>query len=145
MKLSFVNEWAVLLSNLGMLFGIVFVGVEVQQNSNLVRASSYNENINKMNEWRYEILADPEYLEYIADYRQEDNLEEFKKLLLIRAQWVIYEQAFYSYSYDLMSEPEWERFRSAACTNFRRAERLGYSRSDVRVEPQFWQYLVEGC
>ena len=49
MKLSFVNEWTVLLSNLGMLFGIVFVGVEIQQNSNLVRASSYNENINKMN------------------------------------------------------------------------------------------------
>ena len=145
MKLSFVNEWAVLLSNLGMLFGIVFVGVEIQQNSNLVRASSYNENINKMNEWRYEILADPEYLGYIANYRQVDDLEEFKKLLLIRAQWVIYEQAFYSNSYDLMSEPEWERFRRAACTNFGRAETLGYSRNDVRVEPQFWQYLVEGC
>ena len=67
MKLSFVNEWAVFLSNLGMLFGIVFVGVEIQQNSNLVRASSYNENINKMNEWRYEILADPEYLGYMAN------------------------------------------------------------------------------
>ena len=91
--------------------------------------------------------GDMKYLliQNIWDTWRIDDLEEFKKLLLIRAQWVIYEQAPYSYSYDLMSEPEWERFRSAACTNFGRAERLGYSRKDVRVEPQFWQYLAEGC
>lgn len=144
MKLSDLNEWLTLIANLGVFAGILFLAFEIQQNSNITRTAAYNDNINAFNEWRYEVISDPEALSMIAEYRGVEDVTFLKRDLIINSQWAIYEQAFYSYSYGLMGENEWNRFRASACTNYHRVVDQDISFS-IRVTADFWAYVSTNC
>ena len=144
MKLSELNEWLTLIANIGVFAGLIFLAYEVQQNSDIARTAAYNDNINSFNEWRYEIVSDPELLQMMADYRGHEDATLLKKDMMVNAQWSIYEQAFYSYSYGLMGENEWDRFRGSACTNYRRVVDQDLT-FEIRITADFWTYVSTNC
>ena len=147
MKLSELNEWLSLIANVGVLAGIIFLAIEIQQNTNVVRTAAYNDTVKSFNEWRYAVISDPEALAHIAEYRGVEDVNELKKSMLINSQWAIYEQAFYAYRYGLMEDNEWGRFKGAACTNFRRV--MSQDLPDIavssRLTEEFWNYVSANC
>lgn len=145
MKLSELNEWLTLVANIGVLAGIVFLAFEIQQNTNVIRASAYNDNINSLNEWRYMIASDPEALSLMGDYRGTENVEAFKQRLLINSQWAVYEQAFFSFNYGLMEENEWGRFQSAICVNYNRINDQNMRLSGLSLTGDFQRYISANC
>ena len=46
------NRWLTLAANLGVIVGIVFLGFEIRQNTNIAKASAYRDNIQDIAEWR---------------------------------------------------------------------------------------------
>lgn len=145
MKLSELNEWLTLTANVGVLAGIIFLGIEIQQNTNVIRASSYNDNINSFNAWRSTVISDPESLRLMAEFRGIDDIDSFKTRLLINSQWSVYEQAFYSYSYGLMEENEWSRFSTAVCVNYNRATRQNMTVAQLSLTNDFQEYILANC
>jgi hypothetical protein len=145
MKLSEINEWLNLLANIGVFAGILFLAFEIQQNSNIARTAAYNDNINSFNEWRYQVVSDPEALSMMADYRDVNDVTALKKDIIINSQWAIYEQAFYSYSYGLMAANEWERFKGSVCTNYRRVLNQKNAVLSVRITRDFGTYIEANC
>ena len=145
MKLSELNEWLTLVANVGVIAGIVFLAIEIQQNTDVIRASSYNENLNSFNEWRSLVISDPESLRLMAEFRGLDDVDSFKTRLLINSQWSVYEQAFYSFSYGLMEENEWARFSSAVCVNYNRAKRQDIGVNQLSLTENFQEYVLANC
>lgn len=145
MKVSELNEWLTLVANIGVLAGIIFLAFEIQQNTNVIRASAYNSNIENLNEWRYMVASDPEALRLMADYRGAEDVSAIKQRLLINSQWAVYEQAFFSFNYGLMEENEWSRFQSAVCVNYNRIVSQNMSLSGLSLTEDFQGYIIANC
>ena len=45
MKLIKINHWLTLAANLGVIAGLVFLAIEIRQNTNIAKAEAYRQNI----------------------------------------------------------------------------------------------------
>ena len=82
MKLSETNNYLGLIVNVAVLASIVFLVVELRQNSNIARTSEYRENIQNINDWRttlaeneelnriFRLYMDGKYLDLEEDQRE---------------------------------------------------------------------------
>lgn len=62
------NQWLTLVANLGVIAGLVFLGYEIRQNTNIAKASAYRENIQDIAEWRELFISDAEVARLYATY-----------------------------------------------------------------------------
>jgi len=62
MSLDGINKWLALAANLGVLAGIVFLGLEVRQNSEALLAGSRQDLLNQT------YAGDPDFYEYVIEY-----------------------------------------------------------------------------
>ena len=54
------NQWLTLIANLGVIAGLIFLGFEIRQNTNIAKASAYRDNIQDIAAWRELTITDPE-------------------------------------------------------------------------------------
>lgn len=60
-----LNGWLTLLANLGVLGGLVFVGLEIRQNTSQLRADASNSITAMVNELNVSLYGDPEFAEVV--------------------------------------------------------------------------------
>ena len=58
-----INKWLVLVANLGILVGLIFVGLELQQNTIATKISSLDSTLSQYNHFREHIIRDREVAE----------------------------------------------------------------------------------
>jgi hypothetical protein len=128
MNLDNLNKWLTLAANVGVVAGLVFLVVEVQQNTNIARSSAYRESTQDMADWRALIASNPE-LTYIWDAYLRgradslDELESARLRQLLANAFGSYENAYYAYQLGIMGQSEWVRFENSACRNMGRIDR----------------------
>ena len=87
-----LNEWLTLAANIGVIAGLVFLGLEIQQNTTQLRANtsySINDALAKINAPRY---LDADFADiWVRGLESLDNLDEVEKV------------RFESYAYDLVN------------------------------------------
>lgn len=136
------------LANVGVIGGLVFLGLEIRQNTNIARATAYRENVQDIAAWRSEILADPELTRVYNAYQQDgiatlDEVETTRVAMLVNNVMGSYENSYFARSYGIVGDVEWTRFLTAACIHFRLAKKNGLRLPFLTTE--FKEYLSESC
>lgn len=132
MKLFQWAQVAEIISSLVVVVSLLVLILEIQQNTEALRSSTYDSIASEMIDWHFEMAKNPEARAVFLK-TQQGGLEalEPEELLLARnattAIWLIYERAFYARDYHKLGDAEWSRFHERIC----------------RPKDQFWPF-VEG-
>jgi hypothetical protein len=120
MTLSDWAQAAEIVAALGVIVGLVFLTLDVRENTETTRSAAYGQSIDRLNEWRAHVIRDPDisrlYLAYSEATASELNREDsFRLQLLLTSLWGVYETAFYSRDYGLLGPAEWGRYEVQMC------------------------------
>jgi hypothetical protein len=84
-KTEQLNGWLTLLANFGVILGLVFLGVEINQSNRATEASTYQARISEI-EASYQNAALSDYLPGIYDKFEKEGLESISDIELRRLQ-----------------------------------------------------------
>jgi hypothetical protein len=142
------NQWLTLAANIGVIAGLLFLGYEIRQNTNIAKASAYRENVQDIAAWRELTITDPELSKLYGTYLNQgrDALADGEAARisgLINNIMGSYENAFFARQYGIIGDEEWLRFQSGACMHFSvgRKNRSKFS----FITPRFRQHLEDTC
>ena len=138
-----LNRWLNLTANIGVLIGVIFVAVELRQNSNLARASTRQEIAHDSYEPALAIATD----EGLAAALQKSNsgqeltpTEEQRLITLVYATNAIYDNIYFQYRSGMLEDEQWEAFLSSIRNLRGEPTNQRYLDLDVYSEP--YQELV---
>ncbi len=153
MNIEKLNSWLSLIANVGVLAGIVFLALELQQSTNVARVSEYRENIQDIADWRSTIASDAELSSIWRAYSfsQMDELDQAQKSridLLLLNLFGSYENAYYANKLGIIEDSEWNRFLVGTCIELDRLylsfpERVGVLPFSLTEE--FQEYIKSNC
>ena len=107
-----------ILASVAVVVTLIFVVVEIRQNTEVARAASYAESMDGLTQWRLTMASDPELATLWEAYNfGGERSEDFRLNLLVSTLWGIYENAYYSNQRGLFGRSEWERFERQVCRN----------------------------
>lgn len=147
-----INNWLTLAANLGVMAGIFLLVIELSQEASIASADSFQQTQSELSEWRAMILADKELTNLWRDFVNEsgalDDVQEEDRMrlgFLILSLFSVYESAFYSESYGVYSEIEWEQIDVQACIEFGRANRMGMIIPFQLMTTKYREHLQTNC
>ena len=108
-----------LLSAGAVLVGLIFVGLELRQNTAAVEATTLQSSTDASVEWMMSIASDPELTRIWTTPPSElHNLadtERHQLHLLQRSQWFRFQNAYLQWQRGTLSEEDWEIYRGYVC------------------------------
>ena len=111
MKKIDINVWVQLIGMLGVLGGLVFVGLEMQQSQRIAVASQQQDRaaitVDVVNAF-YEVDVDFQSTYFERNFEYDFTTEEIAYRNMIHKAWFIYENDFYQYTQGLMDERTWQ-------------------------------------
>ncbi len=151
-----LEKWALIAEIIGgvaIVLSLIFVGLEIRGNTQVVRAEAYERNIDSINEWRLELIRDPrlvatagEFYEVFGDDATDEEVERFRLNLLLNTLFGVYEKSYYALQYGILGPDEWIRFESQACLNRARSIEIGlWERMAVLLTREFADHLTVQC
>ena len=151
MNIAKIAQFTEIFSGIAVLMTLVFLYVEVRENSAVIRASSYSQSTEMINEWRYQGANNPKLTRLFrmfqngeADKFNEIEAQQFN--FYIGALWGVYESSYYAKRYGILGEQEWGRFETQACLQYQKGLPQGfwpYMRNLVSEE--FHTYIESHC
>jgi len=114
MKISAVNEVFSLIANIGVIASIVFLGLEMQQNTEMMQSQTRNSIMENQLSFYERAIENNEFAEVIAQKRLDPNSyltgspENFQYALFIASQQRMWENEFYQYQVGLFDQDEFE-------------------------------------
>lgn len=127
-----LNKWAHLaeiVSGIAVVGTLIFLIFEIRENSDLIRANTFEHSIESLIDWRMQIVSNEQSLQTMADYWDSESPELLRRQLIVVNMWSIYEKTYYSQKYGLIGPAEWGRFERVICK---------YTKST----PDFWKENV---
>ena len=110
MNFEKLNRLLSLLANLGVIAGIVFLAMEVQQNTSMMQAQTRDSISNKLIEWQLSIANDQYTAQTFAVGNAADGFESIEQevsyYMLVSSNFRIWENEYYQYSKGLYEEAE---------------------------------------
>ena len=147
-----LNQWLTLAANLGVIAGLIFLGLEIQQNTISTRMAA-RENATQGHIDYLGYLLDNTVLaranEKLSNNQPVDDLEDNQMRIFLQMRWRHYERVYYQYRNDLISDQEWAGFEAGIMRSFRDENDLWrmsgnvWARDKERLSQQFAEY-VEG-
>ena len=151
MSIEKINHWLTLLANIGVLAGIIFLAIELQQNTSISKANGYRENIQGISDWRSDVMSDPGLSEIfrkyyvVQDVSELDGSETTQLFLLILNIFGSYENAYFARDYGVIGDEEWARFEKGVCTHFNITKGLELEIAIAFITDQFRSHLDSVC
>ena len=111
MNFDKLNQWLSLCANLGVLLGIIFLAVELNQNTSMMKSQTRDAMTDKQMGFYSQILSDPEVMEnyiMLSGYRDEFDLGPAQAINLYRTQLRMWENEWYQYQQGLFEDEEFE-------------------------------------
>lgn len=148
-----LTSWAnvaAIVGAFGVVVGFVFLTLEVRANTKITRAATYDRSIDRLNDWRANVIRDPEisrlYLTYSEATTDELSPEDrFRLQVLLTSLWGVYETAFYSRDYGVLGPSEWSRFEVQICGH-RGLNLAEWNRIVApRISRQFRTFIEDSC
>lgn len=153
MNLDKINHWLVLVANVGVVAGIVFLAIEIQQNTNAIQTQTYQSLMEEMNTARWN-STDPvnalimtKYIDGLYDEMAGE--ERFIAQQIAHSRWGIYETAFYARDRGVLGSDEWKRFELVICSIYSLEEPMWeqdpINEINFNLTPRFRNFVVELC
>ena len=111
MNLDSLNKWLMLAANVGVIAGIIFLAIEVQQNTRMMSAQTRDAMTERLTNWQLAISTD-QYASSIyfkGNAGQELDVESGERvsfLLMVNANLRIWENEWYQFQIGLFDETE---------------------------------------
>lgn len=127
-----LSEWtsiAEIASAAAVVITLVVLVIGVHENTDAIRASTYAQSINALNEWRVSIYESREVASYWEAFRtgevdELDNLDISRLAQFVNTLFTIYEHSYFSWQRDLIGDSEWGRFEANICLQYSRVLRV---------------------
>ena len=137
MQISKVKEIGEVLSIVAVLVTLIFLIVEVRENTAAIRTESYGESIARLNDWRLELAADRNLSRLFVEFNSgeeinPDAIERQQIVFIISSLWNIYESAYFANDYGTLGESEWVRMEQMMCRQF----------NYLPARPGFWEEVL---
>ncbi|MDA1370815.1 MAG: hypothetical protein O2971_08665 [Proteobacteria bacterium] len=151
MQISKFKEIGEALSIVAVLITLVFLILEVRENTAAIRTESYGESITRLNDWRLQLASDKELTRMFAQFNSGnltnlDGTESQQFSFVYGSLWSIYESAYFARSYGTLGESEWIRFEQMMCRQFELVTEQDYwSSMDLLLSPEFKSYAQAQC
>jgi hypothetical protein len=150
-KLKETALYAEILSSIAVLLTLIFLVVELRDNTDVSKSLAYGRIASEMTDLRLtanssELLA-PVWERFIyAETEGMNRGDRMRMRALVLSLFSIYEDAYYSEQYGIMDTNEWNRFEGTICANY---ERLISARLTETVTfaltDEFVSYIEEDC
>lgn len=109
-----------LLGAAAVLLGLIFVGLELRQNTAAVEAATLQNLTDASVDWVVRIVEDPELTRiFMSPPEERDKLTavEAQRLhLLMRAQWLRFQNAYLQWQRGTLSDEDWSLYEGFVCT-----------------------------
>ena len=153
MQISKFRDIGEVLSIIAVLITLVFLILEVRENTAAIRTESYGESINRLNEWRLDLASNRELSQMFADFNDRevmdlDRAERQQLSFIMGSLWSIYETAYFARSYGTLGESEWLRFEGMMCRQYEIAvaqEQFWDRGLQILLSPDFKLFVEEQC
>jgi len=143
MNIDRLNDWLTLLANFGVIGGLIFLGLEVQQNTTAVQASAIQESTNVARQQLLLYATNPSLAHLSVTPSGEMTVMERRQLAAMRRSfWIGMQGLFRQWSMGVLPDEEWQMWYRIICPNFA-AEREWPRQAGVLI-PDFVS-LVEAC
>lgn len=110
---------AELIGALAVLLGLIFVGLELRQNTAAVQASTLQGLVDLSTTYLIDTSLDQDFLSVLSraqeDLDQLTDIEELQLQRLIRSQWTRYQSAYRHWRRGSLSDEDWEQYLNSIC------------------------------
>ena len=141
-------------SALAVLLGLVFVGLELRQNTAAVEAATFQSLTDASSNYLLTVAGDPELSRLLmraeGDLSGLDEVEASRLFLVNRSYWVRMQNVFSQWRRGTLSDDDWELYREVICgsrgsgIDANRAVRETFAQHAPLLSPNFREY-VQSC
>jgi hypothetical protein len=145
MDLDKVNKWLTLVANFAILAGLVFLALEIQQNTNAVRSAAVQEATNIAREHPLMYAQNPEVNRLaMAEYSSLSEEDQRRRFWLDVSFWHAMQGLYRQNELGTLPEQEWEVWVRIICANYEQSEPQLWARAAATHASDFVQF-VENC
>ena len=120
------------------LVGLIFVGLELRQNTAAVQSSTLQGMIDLTTNYLVDTSLDPEFIRLLSKAQANpydlDDVEALQIQRIVRSQWLRYQSAFMNWRRGSLSDADWESYYNFICA---RVVNVGEG-SFQSVQARFW-------
>ncbi len=139
------NKWLTLVANIAILGGLVFLVLEIQQNTNAVRSAAVQEATNIAREHPLMYVQNPEVNRLaMADYESLSEEDQRRRFWLDVSFWHAMQGLYRQNELGSLPELEWEVWVRIICANYERSDPELWARAAATHSSDFVQF-VENC
>lgn len=143
MNLDQVNKWLTLLANFGVIGGLVFLALEIQQNTTAVQASAIQESTDVARQQLLMYATNPTLIE--LNLKPRDQLTKTERAQVAatsRSFWIGMQGLHRQWKMGVLPDEEWRMWYGVICNNFAAAR--DWPREAAALIPDFVS-VVEQC
>ena len=133
---------------LAVLVGLIFVGLELRQNTAAMQAATFQDLVHASSEFNTAIATDPDLRRiYFAGWQNPERLDESDReawLLLQASYWMRMQNVFNQYQRGTLIDSDWQIYRPSICGSARSPGGSVYWPDDVNLNSPFKEFL-ESC
>jgi hypothetical protein len=149
MRLSDWSSVAEIISGIAVVVTLIVLIVEIRDNTELLRVSAYNENLDSLNEFGALVSRDADTARIWQALLSEEtaNLDEIDRRRLTDWLFILfrnYEKAYFSEQSGLIGEEEWARFNTNICSFFELSQSAGIDFT-IPLTREFSDYVAGSC
>ena len=128
MKNEDLQKWALgaeIIGGIAVTVTLIILIIEVRENTSVMRMAAYQDEIDRSNEWRYNVTANPDQ-RYVFQQWTLDNTEaldpaqEFTLRMILSSLFSQRESAYFARENGFLGDSEWQRMLSTACSAYNR-------------------------
>ena len=128
MKNEDLQKWALgaeIIGGIAVTVTLIILIIEVRENTSVMRMAAYQDEIDRSNEWRYNVTADPDQ-RYVIQQWALDNAEsldpaqEFTLRLILSSLFSQRESAYFARENGFLGDSEWQRMLVPTCAAYNR-------------------------
>jgi hypothetical protein len=140
-----LNHWMTFLANIAVLGGVIFLALEIQQNTNAIRATAIQESVNVARQQILLFATDPEINRLdVAEFDQLSDEDRRRVFWLRRSFWLGMDGLFRQRQLGVFPEVEWEMWLKIICSNYKTTEPEIWA-DNAATLPVDFVAVVESC
>jgi hypothetical protein len=133
---------------------LAFLAVQMRENTEAIRAQTFQELQSQLNDWRSFGTVQPEFIEAMEKFQSKgweglDAVESLRVWSRFVTLWAIFESAYIANERGVLGEIEWRRFERGACRRFAVSQQQ-WDPPDSRdmknlLTPEFVSFIETTC
>lgn len=145
MNIDRLNKWLTLVANLAILGGLVFLALEIQQNTNAIRSATVQAATNVAREHPLMFVQNPDVNRLaMADYDSLSEEDRQRRFWLSRSFWLGMQGLYRQHELGVFPEAEWEVWDRIICANYEKTDAELWASNAATLAPDFITF-VENC